>query len=248
MTPPVYLTAEQSNVRVEYTQKDQAFVDATLDHLSSAIRYLTDYFQLPGSFPAIRAILVPNRPEFDRCVKEVLRIDIEVPSDPCRTAQPQRTDLILLSPAAYENGVTEYTPEAYRRLITHETVHIFEEYLSPDIEKTARWWSEGLAMHLSGQWKEGERERVVQEIAADRIPSIADMQHGPITSKGWTIVMCIDQVHGKGLLRRIVNECEAGIVFAILDEDPRQFEAEWKLWLREAAATGSWHPSPGATP
>jgi len=254
MTAPAYITAEEGDIRVQYTEGDRAFVQPTLDHLSSAVAYLTDYFELPAPFPAIRAVLVPDRAEFDRCVKEILRIDIEVPSDPCRVAQPQRTDLILLSPAAYEKGVTEYTPEAYQRLIMHETVHIVEECLSPDIDKTARWWSEGLAMHLSGQWEEGEGECVVEEIAADRIPSIADMCHGPIASEGvklcylwgWTVVMYIDRTYGKAVVTRIVRDCDDGNVFAILDEDPSDFEAKWKNWLRSMAATGSWRPSPGA--
>jgi hypothetical protein len=247
VTIPAYLAAEQDKIRVEYTERDRDFVPATLQHLSSAIKQLADYFDLPASFPTVRAIIVPNRPEFDRCVKEILKIEIEVPSDPCRIAQPQRTDLILLSPNAYGQSTTTYTPDGYERLITHETVHIVEECLSPDMEKTPRWWSEGLAMFLSRQWIEGEGERVVQEVAAGRIPAIADMQQGPAASEGvklcyvwgWTIVMYIDEAYGKSMIKRIVRECDDGNVFAVLDEDPHELEAKWKDWLREAAATGA---------
>jgi len=71
-------------------------------------------------------------------------------------AQPQRTDLVVLSPSAYEqHSIFRYFLDEYRRLLFHEMTHMFEEYLAPAsaMEAVPRWWSEGLAVYLSGQWK-----------------------------------------------------------------------------------------------
>ncbi len=223
---------------VEYMPEDQAFVAATLDGLGKAAALLADYFGLQGRFPSVRAILAPSRGEFDRCVAEVLRVEIEVPSHPARIALPQGTDLVLLSPRAYEPGRHRYTSEGLERLIGHELTHIVEEHLSPNIEELPRWWSEGLAMHLSGDWVD-ELSHVVRETAADRIPALAEMQDGAVIDAsvrlcyqwGWTVVRYIESAHGRAGIRGIVEQCADGDVLATLGEDPAIFERRWREWL-----------------
>ena len=100
-----------------------------------------------------------------------------------RVAQPQRTDLILLSPAAWDKGMHTYTPASFHRLIAHEVAHIIEEYLSPNIEAVPRWWSEGLAMYTSGQWQERETlQKVLSMVEANALPSISQMQDGAVAA------------------------------------------------------------------
>jgi hypothetical protein len=202
------------------------------------VALLADYFGLQGRFPSVRTILAPDRAEFDRCVAEVLKVEIEVPSHPARIALPQGTNLVLLSPRAYEPGRYRYTPEGFERLIGHELTHIVEEHLSPNIEALPRWWSEGLAMHLSGDWVD-EFPHVERETAAGRIPALCEMQDGAVADVsvrlcyqwGWTVVRCIEAKYSRAGIRRVVEQCADGDVLATLDEDPAAFERAWSAWL-----------------
>ena len=233
-----YLILQQGGMTVEYLPEDQGFAAATLAGLLKGAALLEKYFDLHGRFPASRTILVPDRAEFDRCVAEVLQLQIEVPSHPARIALPQGTNLVLLSPRAYEPGRYRYTPEGLERLIGHELTHIVEEHLSPNIEALPRWWSEGLAMHLSGDWMD-ELPHVVKETAAGRIPAMAAMQDGAVTDVsvrlcyqwGWTVIRYIEATHGQAGIRRIVEQCADGDVLAALGEDPATLERGWREWL-----------------
>lgn len=228
-----YLLERQDNITVEYTLDDKPFVQETLDDSLSAFRFVAKYFGME-LFPA-RIILVPDRREFDRCVKEVLNVDIEVPSHPRRIGQPQKTDLIVLSPRAWERGINEYTPDSYKKFLFHEIVHIVEEHLSPEIEKVTRWWSEGLAIYLSGQWRSGrEIDRIAEGIRKKTIPAIKDMEDdssGAVELSytwGWTIVKYIDNTYGKYMIQKIVKECDDGDIFRMVGESLQEFEKRWK--------------------
>jgi hypothetical protein len=233
-----YQALQQDGMTVEYMPEDQGFAAAIADALLKGAALLADYFGLQGRFPSVRTILVPDRAEFDRCVAEVLQIEIEVPSHPARIALPQGTSLVLLSPRAYEPGRYRYTPEGFERLIGHELTHIVEEHLSPNIEALPRWWSEGLAMHVSGDWLD-EFSHVKNETAAGRIPALAEMQDGAVTDIsvrlcyqwGWTVVRYLETTRGQASIRRVVEQCADGDVLATLGEDPAAFERAWKDWL-----------------
>jgi hypothetical protein len=236
--PRDYAVLRQDGMTLEYVPEDQGFVAATFDGLAKGEARLTDYFGLHGRFPSVRTILVPDRADFDRCVAEVLQIQIEVPSHPARIALPQGTNLVLLSPRAYEPGRYRYKSEGLERLIGHELTHIVEEHLSPNIEALPRWWSEGLAMHISGDWME-ELPHVVKETAAGRIPAMAAMQDGAVADVsvrlcyqwGWSVVRYIEATHGRSGIRGIVGQCADGDVLASLGKDPAAFEREWRDWL-----------------
>jgi hypothetical protein len=222
----------------EYMPEDEGFVAIALDSLRKGVALLADYFGLQGRFPSVRTILAPDRAEFDRCVAEVLKVEIEVPSHPARIALPQGTNLVLLSPRAYEPGRYRYTPEGFERLIGHELTHIVEEHLSPNIEALPRWWSEGLAMHLSGDWME-EAAHVREGVASGRIPALGEMQDGAVADVsvrlcyqwGWSVVRCIESARGRTAIRRVVERCADGDVLATLGEDPATFERTWREWL-----------------
>jgi len=238
---PAYRSFTQDRLTVEYTDRDSGFVEATHQDLAESVRFLTDFFELKEAFPPIRTILVPDRLEFDRCVKEILRIGIDVLSNPWVVAAPQRTDLVVLSPLAWDPGTWCYSPETYGRLLLHEATHIFEEYLSPNVEAAPMWWSEGLGAYLSNQWTEDkDRLRVMEGIQNKTISTLADMEAARKLSDaatklcfvwGWTLVMFIDQRHGKRMIGRIVRECADGDVFRVLGTSRERLEKEWKEWL-----------------
>ena len=157
---------------------------------------------------------------------------------------PQRTDLVVLSPRAWEKASGKYSTGNYRRLIHHEMTHIVEEYLSPDIESVPRWFSEGLAIYLSKQWKyeDDERVAVLEGMKKKRVPAISEMGDGAISNNavrlsyiwGWTIVKYMDNMHGKVMLRKIVRQCDDGNISRLLDEDPQDFQQKWEEWLRKS--------------
>jgi hypothetical protein len=236
--PRDYAVLRQDGMTLEVVPEDEAFVAVTFAGLLKGAGLLRDYFGLHGRFPSVRTILVPDRGEFDRCVAEVLRIQIEVPSHPARIGLPQGTNLVLLSPRAYVPGTNRYSPEGLERLIGHELTHIIEEHLSPNIEALPRWWSEGLAMHLSGDWRD-EFAHVARETAAGRVPALAEMQDGAVADVsvrlcyqwGWTVARCIESVHGQPGIRKVVEQCADGDVLATLGEEPTAFERAWRDWL-----------------
>ena len=239
-----YQSLEQGTAKVEFVEQDRALVPEVLSAVNEAVAWLSGYFGIQD-VPAIRTILTPGRSEFDRCVREVLRIEIEVPSNPVRVGQPQRTDLVLLSPSAWEKEVHKFTLGSFRRLIAHEVAHIIEEHLSPNIERLPRWWSEGLAMYTSGQWQERDTiQKVLSSLEANALPSISEMQDGPISSHGvklcytwgWALVMYVDKTLGRDMVIRVVRECEDGDVLGVLGQSQQSFEAGWKQWLNRLPA------------
>jgi hypothetical protein len=184
----------------------------------------------------VRAVLVTGRSEFDRLVPGWLGVPIETPSNPARVAQPQRTDLVLLSPSAYAaHSVYKYVPDEFRRLLARELVHMMEEFLSPDIETSPRWWGEGLAVYLSGQWlnEDDFRTPAFDGVARGEIPTFQQIatERKLAYAWGWTVVRFIESVYGKGMIRRIVKECADGDVFAIIGEDVATMEKRWREWL-----------------
>lgn len=232
-----YLWFNDDNIKVGFTEKDRKYVRKTSAGLKKAIKFLSKYFHVKKNFGPIRAILVPNRKEYDRLVKTVLRVDIEKPSRPSRIAQTQRTDLVLLAPFAYAtDSIYEYSAKEYKRLIFHETTHIFEEYLSPNIEVLPRWWSEGLAVYLSEQWKYEDEfgKPVLKGLKTKKIPSFKKIQKDVKLAYqwGWTIVKYIEHCYGQKMICTIVRNCTDGNVFKIMGETMRNSERKWKDYLK----------------
>lgn len=234
-----YIEVRSGNTEVRYTGTDRRYAEETLAVLTEAHAFLKEYFGLnEPSLRRIRAVLVPCRGEYDRLVVGLLGVDIEVPSNPGRVAQPQRTDIVFLSPSAYgQHSTLRYNADEYRRLVVHELVHVFEEHLAPDIEANQRWWSEGLAAYLSGQWRHEDqfqfRQPVMEGIRLRCFPGINDIQTDVelCYAWGWTIVMFIEDTYGKDAIVKIVNECDDGDVLATIGEDPDAFEKRWQEWL-----------------
>jgi hypothetical protein len=231
-----YLTFGDQKLEIRYVNGEQEFAEETFASLSKASRHLIRYFRLSESFPKVRAVLVPNRNEYDRLVRDLLGVEIEVPSDPTRIAQPQRTDMVVLSPSAYDrDSAFNYVPGDFRRLLAHELVHVFEEHLSPDMEATPRWWSEGLAVYLSGQWHHEDdfRQPVIEGVERNRIPRISEIQKVRKLAYqwGWTIVQFVESTYGRELIRRIVKECAGPDVFSMIGEETDILERRWRDWL-----------------
>lgn len=232
-----YQTLTSCHFEIYHLEEDD-LAKKTSTTLENALIFCKQYFSLDDQFPKIRVVFVPNRDEFDRLVRDLLRVEIEIPSHPARIAQTQRFDMLVLSPIAYEKHATfTFEPDAFNRLLFHELIHIVEEYLSPNIEVIPNWWSEGLAIYLSKQWLNDEnfRKPALDGIKFNQIPDINQIEKDRVLSYdwGWTIVHYLTQIRGKEMIDKIVNECEDGNVINIIAEDVHAFEYEWKIWLQK---------------
>ena len=231
-----YLATGDRRIQVHHLQGDQRWAEYTLERLASALPHVSDYFRLQHPLPPIRTVLAPDRREFDRLVRDLLRVETECPSLPSRIAQPQRTDLVLLSPSAYgEHSIFAYIPDDYGRVLAHELVHMVEEHLSPDIESVPRWWGEGLAVYVSQQWQHEEdfHEPVITGLSAATMPSIAEMENRTALAYhwGWTVVWFVERECGRDLILKIVRECVDGDVISALKPRLGHPAKKWNDWL-----------------
>lgn len=231
-----YLALGDTKIEIRHVEGEHSFAQEAFALLSKKIPSITSYFRVSGAFPKVRVVLVPNRNEFDRLVRDLLRIEIEAPSNPARIAQPQRTDMVVLSPSAYaSHSIYKYVPDEFRRLLVHELVHMVEEYLSPCMEATPRWWSEGLAIYLSDQWlyEDEFRKPVLEGISQNEIPGIREIADDRKSAYewGWTIVRFIESTYGKEKVLQIVRECADGDVFSVIGEGADSLQDRWRHWL-----------------
>jgi len=238
-----YLQLGDSRIKVWHAEGEEGFAEDAFATLSAKRELLLSDFRVVGTFPRIQIVLVPSRNEFDRLVRDLLRVEIEVPSHPARIAQPQRTDMVVLSPSAYNVDSTfAYVPEEFRRLLIHEFIHMIEEFLSPDIERIPGWWSEGLAVYYSEQSRheDGFRGVALNAIATDAVPSLEQVLAERKLSYdwGWTIVQYVESTFGREAILKIVRECSDGDVLAFLGSDSAAFEQSWKGWLRGGGHLG----------
>jgi hypothetical protein len=231
-----YLALGDAKIEVRYADGEQRFAAEAFAVLDQALPGITAYFNLADPFPRVRVILVTHRAEFDRLVRDLLRVEIEAPSHPSRIAQPQRTDLVALSPSAYPNHSTfEYVPDQFGRLLVHELVHMVEEHLSPNIEASPRWWGEGLAVYLSDQWLHDDawRTPALDGIAQRNMPGFRQIEADTRLAYdwGWTMVRFIEQTYGRDMIVQMVRECSDGDVFSVIGEASANLEARWRTWL-----------------
>ena len=231
-----YSTLTNVSAAVRSLPGEETAANIVLDSLSSGMGSVTGYFGL-SSFPFVQAVLVPDRREFDRLVRDLLKVQIEVPSHPARIAQVQRTHMILLSPGAYASESTfTFEESTFKMLVIHEFVHMVEEHISPNIEASPHWWGEGLAVYLSGQWRYDEsfRKPAAEMASRGHIPSLESVLSGGVSPYdwGWTLVRFIEDRLGAAEVARVVRECNDGDVISLLGMEHMDFERLWHEWIR----------------
>lgn len=227
---------KDENVVVVYNNDE--FTKETLENAKICINKLHKEFLVEGYIfkNNINIYLAPNRNEFEYLILNILKINIKMPTSKGRIAQPQKTDLILLCPSAYEtDSIYKYNSEEYKRLLMHEMVHMFHEHLSADMEHIARWFSEGIAVYLSKQYKyEDEFNRSVMDgVSNNKIPKISDIIDDVMLSYdwGWTLVKYINDTYGFNMILNIMRNCGSSDIIGFMKEDKVEFEEKWREWL-----------------
>ena len=141
--------------------------------------------------------------------------------------------MVALSPPAYdEHSVFQYERAEFERLIVHEMVHIFEEYLSPNIEESPLIWSEGLAVYLSEQWRYEPdfNVNVKRTFESKSLPKLSKIVSGHENAYhwGWTVVMAIEARYGRELINHIVRNYSDGDIFSFVEDSFADFEHFWR--------------------
>lgn len=231
-----YLTLRQDNIEIKYVAGEKLLAKETFVFLQEALVFLSRYFGLKKPFSLIRVALAPSRSQYDQLVANFLGVKAKIPSVPQRIAQTQETKMVFLSPTAYKDDSSyKFKPDEYRRLVFHELVHVFEEYLSADMEAVPCWWGEGLAVYLSGQGKyEDEfRQPVLRGIRERNIPTFQSIQASRKQSYRWggTIVAFIEKTYGKKMILKIAKKGNNKNILKIINEDLKDFEKKWKNML-----------------
>lgn len=67
-----YIPLGNEKVEIRYTEGERQFAAEAFEILDKALPDLTSYFNIAEPFPQVRVILVPNRDEFDRLVRDLL--------------------------------------------------------------------------------------------------------------------------------------------------------------------------------
>lgn len=228
--------------RTIYCVKDTTIVDETYRYAAAGVRKVTRFLGLPPVLPLINLFIAPNRREYDRMVSHLTK----VPTSKGRLGQPQGHDLYLISPNAWPADVhPDYLgkdgkcdKKVYRQFIEHEIVHMMEEYCSPRgaMEIRPQWWSEGLAVYATGQWKDRLTRRMLKEdLVADRLPAIAKMKGRDAYVWGWSLVRFIEKRLGRAALKRVLTVSYTGDILGFLKLDRKQFEAGWRKSLPKLA-------------
>ena len=219
-----------------YRDTDREYVETIQDTLKVSIDALRDYFQLKQDL-ALEVYLAKNRKEYDVLTAEKLGLNVTAPSDSARIAQTQKNMLLFLSPSVYSTDSSfQYEKTEFERLIFHEMVHVAEELLSPNIEKVSRWFSEGLAIYLSGQWKH-EKDYMTtlgRILSGNRRIELYQLSEDVKNAYylEWTIVAYIEQVWGREKVAGIVRNCtNTEQMLEFIETSRSRFEKDWNLYI-----------------
>jgi len=230
-----YSTFQNCHVVVRFKEIDKSHVGMTAQSIKQGIEILSGYFG-EKSFENIQAVIAGDRVEFDNLVINFLGVPIKTPSSPGRLSQPQRFDIVILSPYAYENdSIYKFKPDEYARLMIHELVHVFEEALTPDIETSPLWWSEGLAVYISKQhlFDSDLLIPINNAIKNGDIPTLKEVTCNDNLCYlwGWSVVAFIENNFGKETIIKIVKETRNGNILDFVPDSVLLFENNWRVWI-----------------
>lgn len=238
MCEPIrYRIRHDPQFRILYADTEGSVVEETLVGVKRGRSAVLRYLELDDSLPVFNVFIAPSRVELDRFVARLT----PTPTAKRRLGMPQGADLYLLSPLAYPrdaDGVVflpdgTHDPDEYRRLLTHELVHMVEEAVSPRsaMEERPLWWAEGLAVEISGQHEEPEfRRRLGEALRRGPLPEPEELTGALAYVLGWTLVRFIEHCRGRAILRDVVLNAPGPQILARVFPDPAAEIAEWKTW------------------
>lgn len=154
----VFVTSA-SNYRVLFHDEDADIAELLPAHLDDALQTISRFFSITCEIDFINVFICHSRTEYDSFVQPFTRI----PTKSTRIAQPQGNDICLISPNQYRLTAPTfaletppyYDKDEFKQVVIHETVHLWEESVSPKsaMDRRPIWFSEGMAIFLSGEYR-----------------------------------------------------------------------------------------------
>lgn len=240
-----YNIAYFKDARVIFAAGDRNTVKGTYAAAVSGARLALRRFGVKPVFPLMNIFITPRRRDYDRLVAHLTR----VPTHNWRLGQPQGHDLYLISPKAYPKDISaNYLNSSgtcdmamYKRFIAHEMVHMMEEYVSPKgaMEVRPQWWSDGLAVYLTGQYRDRVSSKHIKaDLAAGRLPSIDGMKGAPAYTWGWSLVRHIERRFGRKKFRSVLLESNTSDIPGFLKISRKALEKDWQscVWRENGGA------------
>lgn len=121
------------------------------------------------------------------------------------------------------------------RTAVHEFAHsVVLEYRNWARAGLPVWLDEGVAIYYSGQL-EGSEKRIKEAVAANKVPTISDMEENFMKSGGYafsgTVVDFVLRKYGEGKLREFVTDpASCGRIFSTTESD---FNDAWQKYLKK---------------
>ncbi len=222
--------------RILHVHGEEKIAEMTAAGMVAAVEILKETTGISIRLPLINVFLAPNRMEFDKLVAHLTSI----PTHPSRIGQPQGNDLYLISPSAWSRDAVPslLTPDGgfdhgmYRRLLIHETVHIWEEFISPhgSMEVRPSWFSEGLAVYVSGQYNRDRDmvDAVNEKRKSGLIPELNRFKGPDAYLWGWMVIRFLIR---RFSWERIVTVLKENCSEDVLSDFGPGLEKEWHIAL-----------------
>jgi len=210
-------------------------VEETCHAYLQGIGMASELLKPDDEMPFSTVYLCPSRSEYDMFAAHLTA----TPTSKGRVGQPQGSELYLLAPSAYPTDPAPlylgadglYDKEKYRRLIIHECVHMVEEVVRPRgaMETIPPWWSEGLAVYTSDQF----REEDIQRLMSADLDSFKSMGLDFLIGVrayvwGWTVVRFVIERYGAEAVARFSRENGDVQLQDFLGVSKEKFEEDWR--------------------
>jgi hypothetical protein len=221
------------------TENDTDLFKPITSRLDYGIQSIEHTFNIHADIPFINIFCCPSREVFDSFVQ----LFTNVPTNEQRIGQSQGHDIYLLSPKSYRRDAACYARrhlpfydvEDFYRTIVHELVHVWEELCSPTgaMEVRPAWFAEGMAMYVSGSYREREfRQRLADDYKNGIIP-------GPDEIRGtrnytWGCILfefMLKEFGPHNIMDVIQNSCEHNIC-SLLEPDVSLFRKAYSRFVQ----------------
>ena len=213
--------------------------DATLvrirGELDQAQERIGRFFSERGG--AVRVQVFAHREAFSRALREAWGIS----DTQCwMVGAADDSHLYLLSPDIWTDEACEHDPsdeDHVRLLVTHELVHVYHGQVNPSDDigllEDIGWFTEGLAVYVSGQLDERQEGRAAEALASDRAPETLDTAWSGPYRYGVTgsMVAFIDAHWGRDVLRAALSATSQPELLGLLGVTESEFLEGWRNWV-----------------
>ena len=227
------------DMELSYSAEDSEIATIIQSHLGQGHRAIDEYFELPFRSHFTMRIL-PSRAAFTEFFNE----EWGIPETQCWwVAAGISTDLVMLSPRVWGTEACEHNPDDaahIKGIVKHELVHVFHnQYNEKLIEyEDIGWFSEGLAVFVSGQLDEGHLAEPREAIETGQVPQrLANAWSGKYRyGISGTLVQYIDATYGRDIVRRLLSAKSQDELLGVLGLSEDELLERWSEFVLTAGS------------